>query len=381
MRKGGLILASFVVLLVAGFLAVSYTGGRLIRTRLEQATRPGLRVGEIHVKPTHLSLKGIHYEDPTSKKRLLQIEEVKIYPSLLSVLGGVVQIRRCTLLKPSFFLYRSREGVFLGPFPKAENEGHETGEKAGEGASKGEKKKAVAAAVEIDRLEIQKGSLDFEDQKTEGATAYLQVRDMDLEMKDLQYPFASVHSPFELKGKFKGITKEGDLSSKGWVDLQTADMEMTLRMREIDLITFEPYYRKRVTAEIMSGHVGLDARINIRKRLIDAPGEMDLVNLRVKEGRGSVLYIPAKSLIQMLKEKGNRVKVRFRIKGNLDDPQFNLRENVATRLTLALAESLGFPVTVVGEGAAGTTARGARGPVEGLKSTKGYLGKEEKVKE
>jgi hypothetical protein len=32
-------------------------------------------VGEINVKPTHLSLKGIQYEDPISKKRLYQIEE------------------------------------------------------------------------------------------------------------------------------------------------------------------------------------------------------------------------------------------------------------------------------------------------------------------
>ena len=75
------------------------------------------------------------------------------------------------------------------------------------------------------------------------------------------------------------------------------------------------------------------------------------------------------------------MKVRFRIKGNLDDPQFNLRENVASRLTLALAESLGLPVTVVGEGRVGTTARGARGKAEGQKSAEGYLGKEEKVKE
>ena len=204
---------------------------------------------------------------------------------------------------------------------------------------------------------------------------------MDLEMKDLQYPYASVHSPFELKGKFKGITNEGGLTSKGWIDLQTANLEMTLRTREIDLTAFEPYYRKLVTAEISSGHMNLDARVNIRKNIIDAPGEMDLGNLRVKEGRGSVFYIPAKALIQMLKDKGNRLKVRFRIKGNLDDPRFNLQENIASRLTLALAESLGLPVTVVGEGMIGGAARGAGGQAEGQKPAEGYLGEEEKVKE
>lgn len=361
MRNKGLILAGIAVLIVAGFLVLSYTQCRFIRTRLEQTMRPGLRVGEINVKPTHLSLKGIQYEDPISKKRLCQIEEMKIYPSLLAVLGGTgtVQIRRCMILRPSFFFYRSREGVFIGPFPKAGKEKDETREKAQEGSSQGEKRKAQAATVKIDRLQIEKGSFDFEDQKTEGSTAYLQLRDTDLEMKDLHYPPVSVHSPVELKGKFKGMMKEGNLSSKGWIDLQTTDMEMTLRTREIELRAFEPYYRKKVTAEISSGHVNMDARITIRKHLLDAPGEMDLVNLRVKEGSGSVFYIPAKSLIQMLKNKGNRMKVRFRIKGNLDDPQFNLRENVASRLAVALAESLGLPVTAVGEGRVILEGRGS----------------------
>jgi hypothetical protein len=381
MPKKGLILVSIAVLIVAGFLVLSYNGCRLIRTRLEQTMRPGLRVGKINVKPTHLSLKGIQYEDPISKKRLFQIEEMKIYPSLLSVLGGErnVQIRRCMILKPSFFFYRSREGGFIGPFPKAGKERDEMPEKAQEGSSQGEERKAHAATVRIDRLQIEKGSLDFEDQKTEGSTAYLQLRDMDLEVKDLQYPPVSVHSPVEFKGKFKGVTREGNLASKGWIDLQTTNMEMTLRTREIELRTFEPYYRKKVTAEISSGHMDMDARITIRKHLLDAPGEMDLVNLRVKEGSGSVLYIPARNFIQMLKNKGNRVKVRFRIKGNLDDPQFNLRENVASRLAVALAESLGLPVTATGEGTVGR--QGARGSSDGVKSVEDFFGKKKRAKE
>jgi hypothetical protein len=361
MRKGGLILAGIAVLVVAGFLALSYTGGRLIRTRIEQAMRSGLRVGKINVRLTHLSLKGIQYEDPISMQRICQIEEMKIYPSLLTVLGGgrTVQIRKCMILGPSFFLYRSREGVFTGPFPKAGKEGTGTPEKGQEGSSRGEKRRAEAAAVRIDRLQIAKGSLDFEDRKTERHTAYLQLRDMDLEMKDLRYPLVSIHSPVGLKAKFKGMTREGDLSLKGWIDLHTTNMEMTLRTREIELRAFEPYYRKKVTAEVSSGHVDLDARITVRKHVIDAPGEMDLVNLRVREGGGSVFYIPAKNFMRMVKDKGNRVKVRFRIKGNLDDPQFNLRENVASRLALALAESLGLPVTVVDEGRVISGERGS----------------------
>ncbi len=381
MRRWVVILGIVVLVVVAGFLTLSYCGGRFIRTRLQQAMGPGLTVGAITVYPTHLSVKGIQYEDPTLKKRMFQVDEIRIYPSVFSALRGAVQIQKCALIKPSFFLYRSRDGSFIGPFPTGEREKDGIDEKRQEHSAKGDQREARPAAFKIDRLQIQKGSLDLEDHKTEGSTAYLHLKDMDLEMKALQYPFPSVHSPVEFKGKFKGVTKEGSLTSNGWIDLQTTDMEMTLKTRDIEVKTFEPYYQKRVTAEISSGHVDLDAKIAIRKRLIDAPGEMELVDLRVKEGSGSVFYLPAKSLIRILRDRGNRIKVRFRVKGNLDDPQFDLRENIASRMGIALAQSLGLPVTVVGEEVVGGAARGAGGLMEGLKSVEDFLGKKKKPRE
>jgi len=117
MKRWALVLGIVAVIVIAGWLTLSYYGGRFIRTRLQQAMEPELRVGEISVYPTHVSLKGIQHEDPASKKRMFQIEEIRIYPSLLAALRGAVQIRKCALIKPSFFLYRSRDGRVIGPFP------------------------------------------------------------------------------------------------------------------------------------------------------------------------------------------------------------------------------------------------------------------------
>jgi len=91
-------------------------------------------------------------------------------------------------------------------------------------------------------------------------------------MKALQFPLPSVHSPVELKGKFKGITKEGDLTLKGWIDLRTIDMEMALKTRDIELRTFEPYYRKKVTAEIFVGPYGSQRKDRRSKAPHRCPG-------------------------------------------------------------------------------------------------------------
>jgi len=56
-----------------------------------------------------------------------------------------------------------------------------------------------------------------------------------------------------------------------------------------------------------------------------------------------VLYVPAKSLIQILRNRGNRIKVRFRVKGNLDDPHFNLRETLRPGWPSPWRSPWGFP--------------------------------------
>jgi len=96
-------------------------------------------------------------------------------------------------------------------------------------------------------------------------------------------------------------------------------MEILLKMKEVELKIFEPYYRKRVSAEIESGHMKMDATVTIKNQKINAPGHMELIDLQIKE-EGTVFYLPAKTLASLLKDRGNRVKVKFHVKGNMDDP-------------------------------------------------------------
>jgi hypothetical protein len=131
------------------------------------------------------------------------------------------------------------------------------------------------------------------------------LRELDLELKNIQYPFISTHSFIELKGKMKGRKKEGSIYTGGWIDLKNMDMETSLKVQEIEIKIFEPYYRKRFSAEIEAGHINMEAKIGVKKRMIDAPGQLELVDLHIKEGGGTVLWIPAKTLVSLLRDKGS----------------------------------------------------------------------------
>src|SRR4030042_1873651 len=363
MKKWFILIGILVVLLIGGYFILSFYAVKLIQPHLQTAIGPGFTLEEIKLKTTYLSARGIRYEDPRSKEIFFQVKEIRIYPSLLSFLKKSLYIKELTVLQPSFFFYRSREGRMVGPWVKIEKEkeGKETFEEA-------EKKKEEPIQIQIDRIRIEKGSINFEDRKEGEPPVKIELEDMDFEMRNIEYPITSVHSPIQLKAKMKGKGHDGSIDMKGWMDTKTMDMETSLKIRDIEVKTFEPYYRKRVTAEIESGTMDMDSNIAVREMRIDAPGEFDLINLHVKEGGGMVFWIPAETWVSLLEKKGHQIKVKFHVKGNMGNPQFNLQETFLTQVAISLAQALGIPIKVVGEEALPSTSKGEKGLVEELQS-------------
>jgi hypothetical protein len=163
------------------------------------------------------------------------------------------------------------------------------------------------------------------------------------------------------------------------MDLTTMDLEAILKIREIEVETFKPYYRKKVSAEIDSGTMDLESKITLKGKKIDAPGELDFINLHIKEGGGTVFWIPAETLSALLKKKGNHVKVPFHVKGDLEDPHFDLQETFLTQIAFSFMESLGLPIKSVGE-IVGGTGKGVEGWVEGIKSIEEMFKKKKEKK-
>jgi hypothetical protein len=363
MKKWFILIGILAVLLIGGYFILSFYAVKLIQPSLQKAMGPGFTLAEMRLKTTYLSARGIQYEDPHSKQKFLQIEEMRIYPSLLSLLKKSLHIKEFTILQPSFFFYRSREGRIVGPWVRMEKEreGKETFEEAG-------KKRGEAIQVQVNRIRIEKGSIDFEDRKVGDPPAKIELRDINFEMRNTEYPITSVHSPIQLKARVKGKGQEGNVEIKGWIDGKSMEMETSLKIREIEVKTFEPYYRKKVSAEIESGTMDMDSKIAVREKRIDAPGEFDLINLNVKERGGMVFWIPAETLVSLLEKKGHQIKFKFHVKGDMENPQFNLQEAFLTQVAISLAQALGIPIKVIGEEALQSTSKGEKGFVEELQS-------------
>ncbi len=360
-----------VVLIIGAYLILSFYAVRFIRERLQIVAGSGLKVSEISVKPTSLSFKSLRYVDPSSGKKLLEINDMRIYPDLFSLLKKEVIIRDWIVRGASLHFYRSEEGNITGPWVLTKREEQE-GEK-----SEKERKGKIPVRIKIERFRMEEGALDFEDRGVEGNPAEIRLRKLDLNVRQVRFPTVSGPSPIELQGKIKGEKREGEIYANGWIDLKTMDVSTSLKILGMDLKTFKPYYRKKVSAEIESGYMNMDVKISVKEKRIDAPGQMELVDFKIKED-GTIFYIPARTLVSLLRDRGNRIKFQFHVVGDIGDPRFKLRENLLSRIGISLAESLGIPIKVFGERLLEGSGKGAEGLIEGLRSIEELFKKRKK---
>lgn len=359
MRRLLIVFGIIVLLIVGGYLALSFYAVKFLRAQIQKGVGPGFTIAQIKIRATHLSVRGVRFEEPASKRVFLHIEEVKVYPKIFSLLKRGLQIRECRFINPSLFFHRTPDGTLMGPWipvvkrEKGEESRREEGRKEGQ-----------PFRVRIEQIQVLNGSIGFDDAGRRDVTEKFRVKGVDLEVRNIEYPFVSARSPFKLNGKIEGRTKDGKVHSEGWLDIKTTDLEAFFQVREVELRTFEPYYRKNVSTEIESGHVNMDATVAVKGKKIDAPGQIELADLQIGE-RGTIFYLPATTLSPLLKKRGNRIKAQFHLKGNLDDPGFRLQEVFLTRVAFALGEALGLPVHSLGGSLSLDFGKGGRGLIRG----------------
>jgi hypothetical protein len=133
------------------------------------------------------------------------------------------------------------------------------------------------------------------------------------------------------------------------------------------MVPLQPYLLKAAEAGARSGSMDLDLDTTIKQRALQAPGTLTLSNLELTAGSGAMttfMGVPRQLVLAALKDKQDRIVLKFTLAGNLDDPRFSLNENLAGRLSVGVAQSLGIGL----EGLARGVGSVSQNAVEGVGS-------------
>ncbi|HRT69998.1 MAG TPA: DUF748 domain-containing protein [Syntrophales bacterium] len=358
-KKVAVILAVFsAIVFVAGVLLL-HNANRIIKAELESALGRAFSVQEVglswgEVKASHIELKN------KAGKTVFTTAGLTIQADFLGLLKRDFVISHLTINEPYVFMEIDHRGNLVNPSLPA-----------GEGGKGGKEKKPLPPFL-IKKVLITKGSLDYLDRQPRAGSAFIKVRDIDVELQGVALPPGGGESQYTLGAVITGIKSSGTIKSKGKVrlkDEKIEDAEAKVEVRNVDIIPFRPYFQKR-GVNITRGLLDLDMDVKVRARKLHAPGRALLRDLDFKSGPGignKFRGVPLSIAVATLKNDKNEITVNFVLEGDLNNPKFSLREGVADKLSLAVANKLGISVKDIGKSVIKTGTEGVKKGVEGIK--------------
>lgn len=366
---------------LALLLGVALLGGgtwwyavRTLRTQLLAALGPGAEVGAVTLHAGHVEIARLRVAAPAGwpTADALSATRVVVVPALSTLLSARPRIARVSIEGAYLSVLRSGDGrVRMLPGlseappatspPKSPPKAIAGPEAAPASASANAATPSYADAdvVTIGRIALQGGVLDFFDASVGRPPHRLRIEALSASVSDLAVPGLAGRSAVALSGTVKAAdgrspAHDGTIAIEGWIVPSTRDSQLAGRLRRVDLVALQPYLLRAADARVRGGSLDLDLRSEVAGGRLRAPGSVSLTGLELglaKGGAATFMGLPRDAVLRLMADRAGRIQLDFVLQGRLDDPSFSLSEDLATRVSAAIAGSLGIGVEGVVRGA------------------------------
>ncbi len=330
------IITYIVLPLGIGALIVSvllYNAGKILKHELETFLGKGFAVETIELGWGSVHAKKVGLARPDGKQAL-SVDDLLFKADFIGLLKKENIISGLELHSPYLLLETDKRGEIVFPLPP--------------GKSKKEKTGPSGKGFFIRKVEIRDGSFDYVDRKVEGPPAFIRLRDIMLDMRNIALPAEDTASVYELSASLPGKTGNGFLQSNGSINLHTRDTKARLHIKDLDITVLKPYYQKKSDVDVTKGLLGVDADITIVNARMHATGKMIIKDLGFESGKGTFLGLPLIAVTKLMKDSNNEIALDFTLEGDLKNPRFNVLGSLFQKITLSLAKSLGLPLESIG---------------------------------
>lgn len=335
-----LVLGVAVVLLAVGTVgALRYAAG-LLKTQIEAALGPESEVGALDIEGYTIVVRTlrVHAPDGWPPSDAFRAERVVVEPDLRALFSGKVRVGSIVAENAYLCIYREpdrRIRLLPSLLEKA------TGEPdAGDGEKPATNESATP--VTIDAIELRGGVIEIFDAHIRKKPHRIRIEGIHADVGPLAFPALDADTVLDIRGTVKGPHHDGRLAIDGRIRFSDLDSEITTSLQEIDLVALEPYLLQSTETGVKRGRLDLEIRSKVVERVLTAPGTMTLSHLELTGS--TFMGLPRQAVLAAMKNRDDKITIRFDLGGRLDDPKFSLRENFAMRVGTAVAEGLGISV-------------------------------------
>ena len=322
-------LAAVIVLAVTTVLLIK-NANRVIQHELDHLLGKNFSVQEIKLKWNKVEALHVSYKDPEGKI-IFRADSVVLTTDLTRLLKKDYTVSKAVLKNPYLYFETDLKGHIKPPFPLHKEKGE----------------KRPSPAFNIQKIEIQNGSIDYLDRKTPGEPVLTELRNIDLETENIIFPLADDFSDYRFTARVSGKLSAGTVQSQGKINLKTLDMDSKIKTNDLDVTHFKPYFQKKGDMNIKRGSLDLDMDMKISSGKINAPGRAVLKDLQFESSKstgGKFLDLPAHAVLVFLKDNNDQINFHFIFAGDLNNPQFSVSEGFIERVSMGIAGKLGLPI-------------------------------------
>lgn len=148
------------------------------------------------------------------------------------------------------------------------------------------------------------------------------------------------------------LDKTAPLQIKGEIDPFSAELslDLTTKVKDIDLPPFSPYSAKYVGYEIEKGKLSADVYYHVEKGALTADNKifLDQFTLGKEVESENAVSLPLSLAISLLKNRRGEIDIHLPLQGSLDDPQFNLGDILFTALVNLITKAVTSPFALIG---------------------------------
>jgi hypothetical protein len=248
-----------------------------------------------------------------------------------------ISLSGVTLAKPFIRIEEDKAGHLVSPLP--------------EKPTKGQKPEKIAVSVTVNDLSVTNGEVLYLDGKISHPPHPIRITDISLKTDSFSLPATDKWTTWQLSAHIPGKASTGQLGGTGKTNLHNFDTSGKLTLRSLDMLVFKPYLQKKGEADLRGGTFDMDMDLTIKDRYIHAPTHTVIRNLQFAPGGATqrFLGIPRSLIVKLLETSKNEIPLDFVVEGRLDDPKFNLSEDLVRKFAVSIGRKLGLNVIGTGE--------------------------------
>jgi hypothetical protein len=366
-RKWIIVPGTVALCLLIVVLILSKLSGQFLKTQVEKALGENVKAAAVSISWGKVTVEDLTFA--RDGQTVGKIKAVNIRADFMSILKNKLLISKLEVAEPHFKLLIDNKGNLLLPVAMPEQKAGAEKDKGRKNETQEDQKAKDAMPVEVETLIVQDGKIDFED-RSASRPVLLRFEDVRINVHDIEYPFVNQWADYEVSSQLVGGNQKGSINATGKTNFMTEETKVKTMLKNIDLVLLKPYIEKKGDAGIERGFIDMNMDAGIIKQRIKAPGTLGIRGLHLSSSAGiggTFLGVPRSMALSFLKNNNNEINLNFILEGDLSNPKFNIRENLATRLSLGLANKLGVSIKGAGEAVAGGSSKVIEGTSKTLK--------------